>query len=424
MRELREPQAFWMLAAVFAAALVVRVGLMLAFRTWQFGDVRDHYAFGYETGSIAASLARGHGFSSPFGGGIQTGPTAWVAPLYPAMVAAVFKVCGVYSALSAIVVLTLNSVFSALTCLPIHGIGKTVFGRRAGLWSAWIWAVVPFFARWPITWVWETALAALLLSWLFLMTLRLDSERWLAWLALGAAWGFSALASPSILGFLPFSLLYPAWRLRHEWRRVALRAAGAALLMVALTSPWLARNYAVFHQPVFLRSNFWFEFSLGNFHGGEGAAWSGAHPASNQAYLQHYAEVGEVRFVAERKAKAFEFVTRNKREFVELVVKRMAAFWDGSELAYEPPDPFSPWMLLATSLLAASGLWLALRRHVLHAFVFVGLFALYPMPYYLTYTNPRYRHPIEPLMVVLTGYFLNELWGQCRSIAGYETSSP
>jgi hypothetical protein len=256
--------------------------------------------------------------------------------------------------------------------------------------------------------VWETGLAAFLLSWLFLVTLRLETNDWTGWLKLGGLWGVAALAAPSVLGFLPFSLLYPAWRLRREGTRTLVRFAAASALVFALTAPWLIRNFVVFHRPVFLRSNYWFEFSLGNLHGAQGQAWSGAHPASNPPYLQHYAEVGEVAFVAERKARAFTFVSQNKAEFLAITLKRIRGFWDGSELAYEPPDPFKPWMMAATSLLAVAGLWLALRRHARFAWVFFAVLAMYPIPYYLTYTNPRYRHPIEPMMVVLTGYVLSE----------------
>ena len=60
-------------------------------------------------GRIAASLASGHGFSSPFGP--QTGPTAWEPPLYPYLTAGVFLIFGIYSKASAFVLLTLNSIF-------------------------------------------------------------------------------------------------------------------------------------------------------------------------------------------------------------------------------------------------------------------------------------------------------------------------
>ncbi|MGC1368142.1 MAG: hypothetical protein WA829_20785, partial [Candidatus Acidiferrum sp.] len=69
-----------------------------------------HFSFGFEIGSIAHSIVTGHGFGSPFGP--ITGPTAWIAPLYPYLCAAVFKMFGVFTPGSAFVLLFLNSLFS------------------------------------------------------------------------------------------------------------------------------------------------------------------------------------------------------------------------------------------------------------------------------------------------------------------------
>ena len=79
------------------------------FRAFTFGE---HFAFGFEMGRIGRALAIGYGFSDPFNG--HTGPTAWVAPLYPFLVGGVFKLLGVYSLKSAWVLLAINCAFSAL----------------------------------------------------------------------------------------------------------------------------------------------------------------------------------------------------------------------------------------------------------------------------------------------------------------------
>lgn len=48
--------------------------------------------FQQETGNIAYSLAQGKGFSALFR--MDTGPTAWLAPVYPLLVAGIFKIFG------------------------------------------------------------------------------------------------------------------------------------------------------------------------------------------------------------------------------------------------------------------------------------------------------------------------------------------
>ena len=52
----------------------------------------DHFNFGWEMGRIARSIVVGQGFSSPYEG--NTGPTAWEPPLYPFLIAGVFRVFG------------------------------------------------------------------------------------------------------------------------------------------------------------------------------------------------------------------------------------------------------------------------------------------------------------------------------------------
>ncbi len=120
--------------------------------------------------------------------------------------------------------------------------------------------------------------------------------------------------------------------------------------------------------------------------------------------------MGEPAFVAAAKAEALAFIRNHPGEFVRLVSVRVAHFWDGDSLRFESAtDPFRPWMVLLTSVLAFAGLVLAKMRGRQWG-LFGWLLLLFPIPYYLTYTNPRYRHPIEPLMVVLTGYLFSAAW--------------
>src|SRR5690349_19457714 len=76
----------WFIAGV---ALFARLIYMAVMRTWNFSADNNHFSFGYETGSIARSIAQGKGFASPFRN-IDTGPTAWIAPVYPYFCALVF----------------------------------------------------------------------------------------------------------------------------------------------------------------------------------------------------------------------------------------------------------------------------------------------------------------------------------------------
>ena len=117
-------------------------------------------------GRIGRSIALGQGFANPYGD--STGPTAWEPPLYPFLIGGVFRVFGIYSPASAWVLLTINSLFTALTSIPIFLIARDMMGERLALVSAWIWALLPYAMYWSIHWIWDTTFSPLLLACVFL----------------------------------------------------------------------------------------------------------------------------------------------------------------------------------------------------------------------------------------------------------------
>ena len=102
---------FWM----FAIAFGLRFAYILIAHTYKIKGLEDNFAFGWEMGRIGRAIVNGRGFADPFG--VPTGPTAWEPPLYPYLIAVVFRLTGVYTNTSALILLTLNSIFSALTFL-------------------------------------------------------------------------------------------------------------------------------------------------------------------------------------------------------------------------------------------------------------------------------------------------------------------
>src|SRR5580704_3275180 len=202
---------FW----IVSIALLLRVGWIIVGHTYKIKPTDDNFGFGFEMGRIAASIASGHGFSSPFGG--SSGPTAWEPPLYPYFTAGVFRIFGIYSAASAFVLLTVNSIFSALTCIPIFRIARRIFSEKVAVGSAWAWALLPNVMFWCTRWVWETSLSAFLLATLFWLALTLeDRDGWWPWFQFGLLWGIAALDSTVLVSFLPAAGLW-AWYRRTRF---------------------------------------------------------------------------------------------------------------------------------------------------------------------------------------------------------------
>src|SRR5207248_8267572 len=266
---------FWMVII----ALILRLGVIFVTHTYKFKTVDDNFSFGYEMGRIARSLASGQGFANPFNE--TTGPTAWEPPLYPFVIAGVFKVFGIYTRASALVLLIVNSIFSALTCIPIFLIARRCFSETVAVWASWFWALLP--SGFATRWVWETSLAALLLAVIFWLTLELEELNGLTpWIGFGLLWGLAALTNTSLISFLPAS---GSWTLYRRWRAGKPWLAGlalAAIFFVAIIAPWLVRNYETFGKLIFIRSNFGAELRLGNGPGADGTWMSYLHPTQNE----------------------------------------------------------------------------------------------------------------------------------------------
>ena len=284
---------------VFWVAFGVRVLYLTLAHTYRIHPEDDHMLFGEEMGRIARALATGFGFSDPFRG--HTGPTAWVGPLYPLILAGVFKLFGVFTAQSAWVILTINSLFSALTARTTWEIAERCFSRNVARWAAWIWALYPAAMQYAVRWVWDTSLTTFLFSWVLVVALRMRSPdppaidlRALG--PSGTALGADR-AQQSGIADLPTGL-----RFVGTGRSAGLAATElaecllAAALFLACLGPWTWRNWEVFHRFVPTRGNFGAELYLGNGPGSTGLLMEYDHPIQAPDQLRLYAGMGEIAY--------------------------------------------------------------------------------------------------------------------------------
>ena len=399
-----------------AIALFLRVAWIILGHTYKFKSTENNFNFGWEMGRIGATIASGRGFSDPFG--TPTGPTAWEPPLYPYLIAAVFHICGTYSRASAFVLLTVNSVFSALTCIPIFLIARRIFSERVAVGSAWTWALLPYVMSWSTRLVWETSLSAFLLAAIFWLTLTLEERDGLKpWFGFGLLWAIAALNSTVLISFLPASGLWAWYRRAKRGRPSLAGVALASVVFVAGISPWLVRNYQTFGKFIFIRDNFGAELRLGNGNGADGTWMEFLHPTQDSYALRQYTAMGELPYIEMRKRQALKFIQADYARFVTLCFKRFVYFWNG------PPRLAKIWWLaevkdslfLASSVLAFWGVGRALRRHKPGAGLLFWLIFSYPAIFYIVFPMQRYRRPIEPEMTILGVYLLTEAGGRTRT---------
>jgi hypothetical protein len=90
---------------------------------------------GNEPSHIAASLVTGLGFSAPYGN-VPIAPTAQQPPLYPSVLAGIFKVFGIYTAESAWAAVLINVLAGAVTAVLLYYVGRLHFCETVGILAA------------------------------------------------------------------------------------------------------------------------------------------------------------------------------------------------------------------------------------------------------------------------------------------------
>lgn len=396
---------FWATLVALAVRLVV-----VGFTYQSFLDPgRDHWEFGYEMGQIARSIVTGHGFSNPYTG-VQTGPTAVISPVFPYLMAGVMMVFGIFTKAAALAMLTLDSLFSALTCVPIFFLAKRSFGLRVARWATWVWAFFPYAVYASAGSMWDHPLTTLLLTLLFLIALQLEKPASLwTWAGYGLLWGLAALTSPIVLGVFPVLVGWACYRLHRQGRRWVVSAGVLVLVLMVTITPWLVRNYRTFHKPVFLRTGFPVVFVVGNV--GNALHWyNPLDPPGSAAAMAEYQRVGEQAYMTARWRDVVSFLREHPQTFVWRSLRRAVYLWTGywsldpEYLREEPFDPPNIFFCTIFTSLALLGLRQAFRTAADVALPFALLLLVFPIAYYFTMPYLFYRHPLDPAMVILASY--------------------
>lgn len=391
------------------AALGIRLIVMAFLYPEQLDPKLDHWKFGYEAGRMARAIVLGQGIANPLY--TDTGPTAWLTPVYPVILAVVFKVCGVYTKTSALVILSLNALTSALNCVPIFFIARKSFGGRVGIWSGWAWAFFPYAIYFPVERIWSTWLSTLLLSFLFLIVLYLEGSSSIgAWVGYGLLWGLAGLTEPAVLSVLPFLSLWACYRLRLRGKKWFAPATASALAFFALVAPWFARNYRLFHEFIPFRDTMGLEMMIGN--SGDSFHWRPAEvgPWHNEADWAELQRVGEMKYMAEKKRQAMEFIKGHPAWFVRQTVRRIVYVWTGfwsfnpRYLKEEPLDPYNIIFCTGLTILSLLGLYRAFRDNFEVAMPYALVLLSFPLVYYFTHSEVYFRRPIDPMFVILAVY--------------------
>ncbi len=316
-------------------------------------------------GWIARALATGHGFSSPYYP--LSGPPPSCPRSIPGCSRSYFASSAVYSLTSAFVILTINSVLSTLTCIPFISAQntrsgfvapKSPLGHGRFIPSPFISPRAAFgvFADQPRLHGRVSVLRSAFTS----PPSRLRGS------ALAPSTESPRTPTPPSCPTLPFLLGFALWQARKGGKRWVLNGALTLITFFAFSPPWTIRNYRALGVIVPIRDNIWLELYADDFgnapndHTSPPTAGDRGYPADSPAELQKYLTMGEIPYLAQKKAMSLD----------DLRIIHTMASWSSKLCAASLTTDrllefFSP--RAARSAVHAGDVLLCLRRNALHA---------------------------------------------------------
>jgi 4-amino-4-deoxy-L-arabinose transferase-like glycosyltransferase len=418
--------------AAVIASLVVR--LVFLYLTHHHADLphQRYVTWGLEALMVGKSLADGFGFANTFPHYPYV--TAWLAPVYPWILSLgrlLFRLDDHGTELFAQI---LNIILSSLTAYPIYYLGKKVYGSGTGLGAAWLWAFSPVAILMPIEWIWDQSLAALLLALLLSFTYWIrESATPYHWAGYGLLWGAAALTNPTLCILLPFLLLWLWFQRAKNPAISAALLARAVLFFVLAVLPWTMRNYFEFGSLFFVKSNFGLELWLGNNTAvGPGQVYSLAyHPEFNYREYKLLLMTGEPIYNKLKQRDAIAFIRANPYTFRQLCRRRFVDTWTGVfdtlEDTFVRPAGIRAeyvWSVAILSAFSFAGLLLSFFTSPRESFPLTLCVLLFPIPYYITHSSLRYRHPIDPILTILAVFAVARMGSLFRRRQVSTTGTP
>ena len=434
---------------LFGIALLIRLIFLYAYvfpADWTEIDAANWRSpgigFGSELGSVARNLAEGRGFSSPFGVGEQ--PTAWFGPLVPTLWAGIFRGSGETFSQTSLSMILLSQALCSAFALVLHVSILRSLVRSVDGFPRW---VILFFVLCLL--FWPESLRSVKRPWYFpvqeaaMAGLVVTVIRWREnptagrVVSVGLLCGLVGLINPVPVVFVAGTFTY-LWIRDPRNRRLLEQAAVCGGVALLVWSPWLIRNFWVFGEPVFLRSNFGVELYQGNNPDGSVSQTPASrHPALQPEELARYEQLGEIDYVHEKQQLALSYMASNPLRTAQRIAQRVYVYWLSDLLDQWQWQPQGKWwqsgavnagvrlIKLACAwfplaLLLLFGRWQWWRRLPLLGLC-VCIMLLVPVPYYITHVQFNYSYAIRPYALILAFAVLG-LWILRRQERGADTS--
>ena len=243
--------------------------------------------------------------------------------------------------------------------------------------------------------------------------------RWRDWIGYGLLWNLALMTNPSVGAVFPFLLGWLAYRGYRDGRIRLTKPALAVAVALISCVPWTVRNFVVFHRFIPFRSNFGYELYIGNNENYDERHWGSPVVITQDMETLRYLRMGETAFMQEERRKALRFMEGHPRVEMQLIVWRFVDFWMGVADPLRTFGETDSWLIcgillgnFASAVGALAGMVVLFLRRSVYAAPVAAFPLVFPVLYYVTHTSLRYRHPIDPMVVLLTAIAAGAMWAR------------
>jgi tetratricopeptide (TPR) repeat protein len=346
-------------------------------------------------------------------------------PLYPYLLAGLYKISGDSITFAVFVQHVLGTLSAGLTFLLAREYFSPRVSLVAGIIAALYWPLVYFEGDLLIV----TTIVFLNAIMFLLFAKAAKSQKLWMYAAAGFVLGLSAVARPSILIFFPVVPVFIYLTARRakgghgatpSWVRQLVFTAVAAAIVI---TPVMVRNWVVGHAIVPVAASGGVNFYIGNNPRSDGSTaivpntradwWGGFEDAIAIAERDEGRKLGLAGVSDYYFKRGLNFITSRPGDAAALMFKKTRLFWAGPERAnnkfiyffwhlagmkYIPLPAF--WIVAPFGLLGAFLLW-PRRRELSMLYLFV---VTYSIGVILFFVNARFRLPVVPILIIFAAY--------------------
>jgi len=399
-----------LLILILAAAVLIRipVALLMGDQVTVLPGIQDQVSYD----ALARSLldSRGYSFTKnwyPFTP--PNTPTAHWSFLYPLYLAGTYAITG-YHPLAAR--LLQGAVGGALLCFLVYKIGRRVADENTGLVAAGLAAVYGYFIYYNVALMTETFSVVLVLLTLHLSIELKENPTPIRWVGLGLSLGLAALLRQTVLLFAPFLLFWLFMELRARAIRWWYFALPVVIIFLVI-SPWTLRNYLVYRGFLLLNSNAGYALYASN-NPDLGTDWRNelvVVPVPEELARQNEAELDRA-----LTQKGLEFILADPNRYLWLTLNKTLEylrFWPSSDSSrISNLNRVLSFGLYLPFMVLGLGLSVSRWRNFVPLYL---LIVIHTGIHLLSWPSPRYRLPVDAVLMVFAGLTLIELAKQMKA---------